>query len=94
MTRLYSGRRVPEVIEFTEQYRNAWDELAQEPLELIEAPDHRVLVSIRQSGRGRESGVPIVIHFFEVLTIQDGQVRTIEYFRHRSDALEAAGLSE
>jgi ketosteroid isomerase-like protein len=85
---------VPEVIEFTEQYRNAWDELAQEPLELIEAPDDRVLVSIRQSGRGRESGVPIVIHFFEVLTIQDGKVRTIEYFRHRADALEAAGLSE
>jgi ketosteroid isomerase-like protein len=87
-------RGVPEVIEFAEQYRSAWDELAQEPLELIEAPDDRVVVSIRQSGRGRESGVPIVIHFFEVLTLRDGNVRKIEYFRHRADALEAAGLRE
>jgi ketosteroid isomerase-like protein len=86
-------RGVPEVIEFTEQYRNAWEDLAQEPLEFIEAPDDRVLVSIQQSGRGRESGVPIVVHFFEVCTIRDGRVRQIEYFRHRADALEAAGLS-
>jgi ketosteroid isomerase-like protein len=87
-------RGVPEVIEFTEQYRSAWDELAQKPLEFIEAPDDRVLVFIRQSGRGRESGVPIVIHFFEVFTIRDGKVRKMEFFRHRADALEAAGLSE
>ncbi|MGC1815663.1 MAG: hypothetical protein WA696_16125 [Solirubrobacterales bacterium] len=49
---------------------------------------------IRQSGQGRESGVPIVVHFFEVLTIREGKVRKVEYFRHRADALEAAGLSE
>jgi ketosteroid isomerase-like protein len=87
-------RGVPELIEFAEQYRSAWDDLAQEPLELIEAADDRVLVFIRQSGRGRESGVPIVIHFFEVLTIRHGNVRKIEFFRHRAEALEAAGLSE
>jgi ketosteroid isomerase-like protein len=87
-------RGVPDIIEFAEQYRNAWEDLAQEPLEFIEAPDDRVLASIQQSGRGRESGVPIVIHFFEILTIRDGRVRQIEYFRHRADALEAAGLSE
>jgi ketosteroid isomerase-like protein len=87
-------RGVPEVIEFTEQYRSAWDELTQETLELTEAPDDRVLVFTRQSGRGHESGVPIEIHFFQVLTIRDGKVRKIEYFRHRADALEAAGLRE
>ena len=42
----------------------------------------------------RESGVPISIHFFQVCTIRDGKVRRIEYFRHRVDALEAAGLRE
>src|SRR5215211_3761265 len=87
-------RGVREFIEFTEQYRSAWDDLTQEPLEFFEAPDDRVVASIRQSGRGRESGVPIVIHFFEVLTIRDGRVRKIEYFRHRAGALKAAGLRE
>jgi hypothetical protein len=66
-------RGVPEVIAFTEQYRSTWDELALEPLEFMEVPDDRVLVFIRQSGRGRESGVPIVIHYFELLTIRDGK---------------------
>jgi ketosteroid isomerase-like protein len=87
-------RGLPEVIEFTEQYRSTWDDLAVEPLEFIEAPDDRVLVFIRQSGRGRESGVPIVVHFFQVFTIRDGKVRKLEFFRHRANALEAAGLSE
>ncbi len=50
--------------------------------------------SFAKGGRGRQSGVPIEIHFFELATIRDGKVRQIEYFRHRADALEAAGLSE
>jgi hypothetical protein len=87
-------RGLPKLIEFAEQYRSTWADLAQEQLELIDAPDGRVVVAIRQSGRGRESGVPIVIHFFEVLAIRDRTVRKIEYFRHRADALEAVGLSE
>jgi ketosteroid isomerase-like protein len=87
-------RGVPELFEFCEQYRRTWADLAAEPLEFIEAPGDRVLASISQSGRGRESGVPIVIHFFEVFTIRDGNVRKMEVFRHRADALEAAGLSE
>ena len=87
-------RGAAEFIAFSEQYRERWVDLVQEPLEIIDAPDGRVLLLTRQSGRGRESGVPIVIHFFQLWTIRDGKVRRIEYFRHRADALEAAGLSE
>jgi ketosteroid isomerase-like protein len=84
----------PELLEFGEQYGRTWVDLAAEPLEFIEARGNRVVASITQSGRGRESGVPIVIHFFEVFTIREGKVRQIEFFRHRADALEAAGLRE
>jgi ketosteroid isomerase-like protein len=87
-------RGAPEFLAFTEQYRGGWLDLVQEPLEIIEAPDGRVLVFTRQSGRGRESGVQIEIHFFQLWTIRDGRVRNIEFFRHRADALEAAGLRE
>ncbi len=87
-------RGVAEIVAFTEQYRDGWAELAEEAVEIIEAPGGRVLALVRQSGRGRESGVPIVIHFFGVWTIRDGQIRQIEYFRHRAEALEAAGLRE
>jgi ketosteroid isomerase-like protein len=84
----------PDFIAFMEQYRAGWVDLVQEPLEIIDVPDGRVLVLTRQSGRGRESGVPIVIHFFGLWTIRDGKLRQVEFFRHRADALEAAGLSE
>ena len=87
-------RGLPEYIAFAEQYRDGWIDMVQEPLELINAPDGRVLALVRQSGRGRQSGVPIIIHFFALYTVRDGAVRKVEYFRHRVDALQAAGLQE
>jgi ketosteroid isomerase-like protein len=87
-------RGLAEVIAFVEQYRDGWIDLAYELLEVIEVPDGRVVALVRQSGRGRQSGVPIVMHFFELCTIRDGKLRKIEYFRHRADALQAAGLGE
>jgi ketosteroid isomerase-like protein len=83
-----------EVIAFLEQYRERWIDLVPEPLEAIEVPDGRVVALVRMSGRGRQSGVPIAFHFFEMCTIRDGKMRKIEYFRHRADALQAAGLGE
>jgi ketosteroid isomerase-like protein len=74
------------------QFRDGWVDLLAEPLEVSEAPGDRVLALIRQSGRGRESGVPISIHYFGVWTFRAGKVRRVGYFRHRADALEAAGL--
>jgi ketosteroid isomerase-like protein len=87
-------RGLPEVIAFTEQYRDAWIDLVYELLELIELPDGRVVAFVRHRGRGRQSGVPIVVHFFELWTIRNGKARKIEFFRHRADALQAAGLGE
>jgi ketosteroid isomerase-like protein len=87
-------RGLAQVIAFVEQYRDGWIDLVQEPLEVIEVPDGRVVALDRQSGRGRQSGVPIVIHGFELCTIRDGKAHKVEYFRHRVDALQAAGLGE
>jgi ketosteroid isomerase-like protein len=87
-------RGAAEVIAFAAQLRDAWIDRIQELLELIEAPDGRAVALVRQSGRGRQSGVPVVIHFFELFTIRDGKVLKIEFFRHRADALQAAGLGE
>ena len=87
-------RGLAEVIAFSEQYRDGWIGLVQELLEVIDVPDDRVVAFVRQSARGRQSGVPVVIHFFALYTIRDGKVRKADYFRHRADALQAAGLGE
>jgi ketosteroid isomerase-like protein len=85
---------VSELIRFSEQYRDEWEDLVAEPLEAIDVPGDRFLGLIRQSGRGRQSGVPITIHFYALSTIRNGKLRKVEYFRHRADGLDAAGLSQ
>jgi ketosteroid isomerase-like protein len=87
-------RGIPEMIGFWEQYRSAWADVVVEPGEFIEAPNDRVLIPSHQTARGRESGVPIEYHYFQLSTIRDGKVRKVEIFRHHAEALEAAGLSE
>jgi ketosteroid isomerase-like protein len=85
---------IPEKMRIWEQFRSAWSDLVSEPSEVVDGPDNRVLTVVRQTGRGRESGIPIAFHFFLVFTLRDGKVRKEELFRHRAEALEAAGLSE
>ena len=87
-------RGLAEVIAFCEQFRDGWIDLVWELLEVIEVPDGRVVALIRHSARGRQSGVPVVFHYFALYTIRDGKMRKIEFFRHRADALQAAGLGE
>jgi len=87
-------RGASELIELGVQMRSAWSGMSWEPLEMIEAPDGRILAFVRQSGQGRESGAPFVAHAFNLYTLWDGKLRKVELFRHRADALEAAGLEE
>jgi ketosteroid isomerase-like protein len=86
-------RGIPEFIGWVEDVREAMDELAQ-PLEFIEASGDRVLIPTRQSGRGRESGVPFDLDYFLLFTIRDGKVRNLEFFPDHAEAFEAAGLRE
>ena len=86
-------RSSEDLIAFTQEYRDGWTDLRAEALEMIEAPPDSVLAVIRQTGRGRQSGVPIEIHYFQLWRFEDGKVRELEMFRHRADALQAAGLS-
>ena len=87
-------RGLAEFIALAEQVRDGWIDRVRELLKLIEVPDGRVVAFVRQSGRGRQSGVPIVLHFFELWTIRNEKACKVEFFRHRADALHAAGLGE
>ena len=70
-----------------------WEDYELLPEEFIDAGDH-VLVTVRCSARGRGSGVVVDNRTFDVYTLRDRKcVRKVE-FNVRSEALEAAGLSE
>jgi ketosteroid isomerase-like protein len=70
-----------------------WADFTLKAEELIPAGDS-VLVSVRQQGVARISGVPTDEHYFTVWSFRGRKVIRIENFRERAQALEAAGLRE
>ena len=61
--------------------------------EIIDAGDRLVLV-VKESGRGKTSGAPVVRTTYAVWTMRDGKVVRIKFFPDQAEAFEAAGLSE
>ena len=78
---------------FMREYLQGWANFTMTAEELIEA-DSSVVVAVRQRAKGRESGVPSEILYFEVWTFRGRSVIRIEQFRERADALKAVGLAE
>ena len=73
---------------------DAWVDVALEPVEFIDAGGNAVVVVSAMSGRGRGSGTPLDAPVFFVYEIRDGRIVRDQTFTSRSQALEAAGLSE
>ena len=71
----------------------AWKTYTEEAEELIEA-ETSVVVAVRQSGVGLDSGIPAEVRFFAVWTFRGRAVIRLEIFRDRAEALEAVGLRE
>jgi len=78
---------------FLESFWNVFDNPSLEVHELIDAGD-QVLASLTLRGNGKESGVEASMDVWQLWTVRDGEVVRGEGFTSRSDALEAAGLSE
>ena len=70
-----------------------WADFTMEAEEIVEMGDG-VLVTVRQRGVGRTSGVPAELRYFTLWSFRGHKVIRIQSFRERSEALEAAGLSE
>jgi ketosteroid isomerase-like protein len=62
--------------------------------DLIDAGGDRVFGLITVHTRGKGSGAAVDQRVFTVFVVRDGRITLIDDFTERSDALEAAGLSE
>jgi ketosteroid isomerase-like protein len=82
-----------EILDYLEQWFEAWDEFRMEPESLIDAGD-KVVACAHETGRGRGSGAEWGRESFYVITVRDGLILRAEGFYDRHEALEAAGLSE
>jgi ketosteroid isomerase-like protein len=73
--------------------RDTWREWRFEPERFLDAGD-RVVVFARLVAEGEASGAPIELETTHVWTIHAGRAVSMDAYRDRSEALEAAGLSE
>jgi ketosteroid isomerase-like protein len=72
---------------------NQWDDYYIEILRAVESGDH-VVVTTKQGGRGKQSGVEVEMEFTFVFTVRDAKIVEWQIFMHEDQALKAAGLRE
>jgi ketosteroid isomerase-like protein len=79
---------------YYEDWIDTFDQLRVEVEEVIFDADDRVAVSVRNSGRGRVSGVLTKGRYYVACTVRDGQIVSGREYETRDQALEAAGRRE
>jgi len=72
---------------------DAWGKWRSEPERFLDAGD-RVVAFVRIFAEGGSSSVPIELETTHVWTIRGARVTSVDAYRDRSQALEAAGLAE
>jgi ketosteroid isomerase-like protein len=75
-------------------FAEIWGDYVIEPVEFIDGGGDLVVVRVTIRGHGKSSGAPVDAPTAFVYEIRDGKVIRDRAFRSKSQALEAAGLSE
>ena len=82
-----------EVLQGFDEYFEAWERLDLRPEEIIDTGEE-LIVFVHEVARGKESGIVLETDTASISTFRDGMVVRVRGFMDRSQALEAAGLSE
>jgi ketosteroid isomerase-like protein len=81
------------LMEYLTNWYGQWDEYESEPLEIIDAGEH-VLVIARERGRVKRTGLEVVEDFWHSFVLRGGKFLEWHMYGSREEALEALGLSE
>jgi ketosteroid isomerase-like protein len=73
-------------------FLEAWESLAIAAESLTEVGD-TVLVKVRQTAIGKDSGAPAAFEYFQLWTFRGDRVIRLESVMHEARALEAVGLA-
>jgi ketosteroid isomerase-like protein len=77
---------------FFTDWLGTWDDYGLESLEILDAGE-QVVVTFRQRGRGKTSGIVTERDFAGVYDLEDGKVTRYREYQTRDDAVRAAGLA-
>jgi ketosteroid isomerase-like protein len=81
------------VLEAFEIWPKQWDDYRIEILRMADCGAH-VLVTTRQGGRGKQSGIQVEMEIMFVFTVRNEKIYEMQIFMREDQALEAAGLRE
>jgi ketosteroid isomerase-like protein len=90
-------RGIEEMTETWATMLRAWVDLRAIPEEFRELDDGRILVFLRNEGRGKGSGIDIhgiSARSANVFTVRDGKVKRLELYWEREDVIVELGLME
>jgi uncharacterized protein len=79
------------VLSYLGRLGDEFEDFQTEPAELIEAGD-RVVVPVRVTGRGKQSGAAVDLSMTIVVALRGRTIVSIRNFTEKSEALKAAGL--
>jgi ketosteroid isomerase-like protein len=82
-----------EVLQGFDDYFAVWERLDLRPEEIIDTGDELIIL-VHEVARGKESGIVLETDTATISTFREGMVVRVRSFMDRSQALEAAGLSE
>ena len=82
------------VLEAFAVWPEQWEDFRVEILRIAAAPVGKVIATVRNRGRGKQSGIEVDMEFSFVFTIRDAKITEWQLFVREAEALEAAGLSE
>jgi ketosteroid isomerase-like protein len=74
--------------------RSVWEEIEVSLGEVLHDEGDLLVVTELVRGRGRSSGAEVEMRIFAMYRFEDGKIRSRQAFTERTDALEAAGLSQ
>ncbi len=77
---------------YVQDWFDTFDDFRQEPVELIDAGEDKVIPVFRVTGRAKLSGVETDLTYAALYTIRDGRIARGREYWTREEALEAAGL--
>jgi ketosteroid isomerase-like protein len=92
-----SWKGVEEMGEAWATMLRAWDDLRAVPDEIRELDDGRILVFLRNEGRGRGSGIDvgeITVKAANVFTVRGGKVTSLTLYWDREQAIAELGLAD
>jgi ketosteroid isomerase-like protein len=82
------------VLEAFAVWPEQWEDFRIEILRIAAAPAGKVIATVRNWGRGKQSGIEVDMEFSFVFAIRDAKITEWQLFVQEDEALEAAGLRE